>query len=281
MDGTAHNPPPSGSTSPIALETFPVPPETYKAKFDALREEIAKGNTYLANLTQPTPVRTDASLLDAYRAADARFKLYFKDQFAVFSPERFVKMEGDTISTYPMKGTIDASVPDAEARILADPKEMAEHVMIVDLLRNDLSIVAEQVRVEKFRYVEKIAAGERELLQVSSHIAGNLPEEWRDRIGDILLPLLPAGSVTGTPKKKTVELLEAIEGYDRGFFTGVFGYFDGKTLDSAVAIRFLEKTEKGLVYKSGGGITWESDWDREYREMIAKVYVPQRREQKA
>ncbi|MFA6683730.1 MAG: chorismate-binding protein, partial [Arcobacteraceae bacterium] len=75
------------------------------------------------------------------------------------------------------------------------------------------------------------------------------------------------------PKKKTLEIIEKIEDYDRGFFTGIFGYFDGKSFDSGVLIRYIEKTRDGLVYKSGGGITLDSDDLSEYDELISKVYL--------
>jgi para-aminobenzoate synthetase component 1 len=173
-----------------------------------------------------------------------------------------------------MKGTIEATIPNAEKKILNDKKEMAEHVMVVDLLRNDLSMVSKKVRVEKFRYIEKIKAGERELLQVSSKIKGELEPLWQDNLGDILTTMLPAGSITGAPKKSTTEIIKKTEGYERGFFSGVFGVFDGESLDSAVMIRFIEKTDDGLVYKSGGGITIDSICESEYLEMCEKVYVP-------
>src|SRR5690606_6983088 len=132
--------------------------------------------------------------------------------------------------TFPMKGTIDASLPDAETRILDDPKEKAEHITIVDLLRNDLSRVAKQVRVDSFRYVEAVRTHDKILLQVSSEISGLLPEAYPARLGEIFAQLLPAGSVSGAPKRKTVEIINRVETHDRGYFTGVFGYFDGKNL---------------------------------------------------
>jgi para-aminobenzoate synthetase component 1 len=173
-----------------------------------------------------------------------------------------------------MKGTIDAKIPNAKEKILADKKEMAEHVMVVDLLRNDLSQVATKVRVEKFRYIDTIKAGERELLQVSSKIRGDLPQKWQERLGDILVTLLPAGSITGAPKKRTTEIIEAVESYRRGYFTGIFGVFDGESLESAVMIRFIEKEGERLIYKSGGGITIDSDPQSEYNELKEKIYVP-------
>jgi para-aminobenzoate synthetase component 1 len=173
-----------------------------------------------------------------------------------------------------MKGTIDSAIPHALETILADSKEQAEHVMVVDLLRNDLAMVAKRVRLNRFRYVSKIKAGTRELLQVSSEISGQLELNWQDRVGSLLLTLLPAGSISGAPKKKTVEIIKTVESYPRGFFTGVFGYFDGYSLDSAVMIRFIEKQGHRTFYKSGGGLTIDSDCAKEYQEMLTKVYLP-------
>ena len=263
---------PAASLPSYALD--PVSYTRYKAAFDMLQSEIAAGNTYLANLTFPTGITSSSRLEDLYSAATARFKLYFQDRFVCFSPERFIRIENDTISTYPMKGTIDATLPGAREAILNDPKELAEHTMVVDLLRNDLSIVAQKVKVADFRYTEEVRTADTPLIQVSSHITGEMEPGWQARIGDILASLLPAGSISGTPKKKSVEILKRIEGYERGFFTGVCGYFDGKILDSAVLIRFVEKTASGLVFKSGGGITADSDARSEYDEMVKKAYVP-------
>ncbi|MFT7859560.1 MAG: aminodeoxychorismate synthase component I [Sulfurimonas sp.] len=259
---------------PHNLQKFPIPFKEYKKKFDQVIENIKEGNTYIFNLTQPTPIETTLSLKEIYSLANARYKLRYKNDFVCFSPEKFVRIEDNTISTFPMKGTIDASIEDAKEKILANEKEMAEHIMIVDLLRNDLSIVARDVKVEQFRYIEEIYAGEKELLQVSSHISGKLESNWHENLGEILKALLPAGSISGTPKKSTVELIERIEGYERGYFTGVFGVFDGESFDSGVMIRYIEKNGENYFYKSGGGITLESDAESEYQEMCDKIYLP-------
>jgi len=253
---------------------YPVNIKRYKKSFFKVQEEIKKGNTYLINLTFPSKLEIEYDLKEIYDYTDARFKLYFKDKFVCFTPERFVEIKDNFIYTYPMKGTIEASIKNAKQKIMNDKKEMAEHVMVVDLLRNDLSMVSKKVRVEKFRYIEKIKAGERELLQVSSKIKGELEPSWQDRLGKILTTMLPAGSITGAPKKSTTEIIKEVEDYERGFFSGIFGVFDGESLDSAVMIRFIEKTENGLVYKSGGGITIDSKCESEYLEMCEKVYVP-------
>jgi len=246
----------------------------YKKAFEHVLVEIRSGNTYLLNLTFQTPIESNLNLKEIFTYAKAKFKLCFKNEFICFSPERFVDIQNNTISTYPMKGTIDADLPNAEEMILSNKKEMAEHVMIVDLMRNDLGIVGSNVKVEKFRYIEKIKAGEKELLQVSSRITANMEENWRDHIGTVLDKLTPAGSITGTPKKSTVEIIQHTEDYDRGFYTGIFGVFDGDTLHSGVMIRFIENENGNLVYKSGGGITLDSNAQSEYEELIDKIYLP-------
>lgn len=258
----------------IEIKKTPIPFTRYKKAFFEVQEEIKRGNTYMLNLTFPTKIVTCASLKEIFFIADAKFKLYFKDKFVSFSPERFIKIENNIIKTYPMKGTIDASIFNAKDIILSNKKELAEHIMVVDLLRNDLSMVAKGVRVKRFRFVEKIKAGKKELLQVSSEIEGVLPNNWRENLGEILLKLLPAGSISGTPKKSSIDIIKRVEKYKRGFFTGIFGIFDGENLDSAVIIRYIEKNSQDLIYKSGGGITSDSKVKDEYKEMIEKVYIP-------
>ncbi len=258
----------------IIWKISPVSLKKYEKKFQFVVDQIHKGNSFLTNLTQPTGIETNLSLKELFRLGSARYKLWLKDRFTVLSPETFVKIENGIISSFPMKGTIDASLPDAENVILNDAKEKAEHATIVDLIRNDLSTVAEQVEVKRYRYVERLTTNRKDLLQVSSEITGHLPDDYIGQLGDILFSLLPAGSISGAPKPKTLEIIEQAEGYERGFYTGICGWFDGKNLDSAVMIRFVEQQGDKLVFKSGGGITSKSDVMKEYEELIQKVYVP-------
>jgi para-aminobenzoate synthetase component 1 len=259
---------------PHFLEISPDTLESYTEKFSRVIEKIKSGETYILNLTQATKIQTKLSLQEIYKLSNAAYKLRFKDEFVCFSPEKFIQIHEDKIHTFPMKGTIDASIEDAKEKILADEKEIAEHVMVVDLLRNDLSIIAKDVKVEAFRYITEIEAGEKKLLQVSSHISGRVGEDWHGKIGTILKSLLPAGSISGAPKKSTVQIIETVEGYERGFFSGVFGYYDGEKLDSGVMIRFIEKKDGALLYKSGGGITLDSTSISEYNELLDKIYLP-------
>ena len=262
-------------TSAIRWETFPITQSAYADSFHKVVGHIRAGNSYLVNLTCATPVRTDLSLKDVFVSSEARYKLWMKDCFVVFSPEIFVKIRDEHIYSYPMKGTIDATLPDARRRILEDPKETAEHATIVDLIRNDLSMVATEVMVTRYRYIDELPTHQGALLQVSSEIRGRLAGGWQAEVGDLFFRLLPAGSITGAPKKKTMEIIAEAETYERGFYTGVMGYFDGNSLDSAVMIRFLEQQADGsLIFKSGGGITSQSDLTSEYNEMKQKVYVP-------
>jgi len=248
--------------------------EDYLVKFKRVKNEIEFGNSYLLNLTCSTPINISSSLKELFLNGKSKYSIWFDEMFVCFSPETFVIINNGDIKSFPMKGTIDAGIPDAEKVIMEDPKEIAEHYTIVDLLRNDLSMVSKNVRVERFRYIDVIETNEKHLLQVSSEICGNIGDDYKSHIGDILFELLPAGSICGAPKKKTVDIISTVEGSERGYYTGVFGIFDGHNLDSGVMIRFIENNNGNYFYRSGGGITAFSDPLSEYKEMIDKIYVP-------
>ncbi|MEQ8470579.1 MAG: aminodeoxychorismate synthase component I [Marinoscillum sp.] len=262
------------SDRPFTFSKNPPARSVFNASFERVVNAINYGNSYLVNLTFQTPIQTNLSLQEIYNLSRAKYKLRYTDRFVVFSPETFVKIRDGRIFSYPMKGTIDAGIPEAEQKILQDPKEMAEHVTIVDLIRNDLSQIATNVTVTKFRFISEVKTHEKKLLQVSSEIRGNLPENYLNELGTLFYKLLPAGSISGAPKKQTIQIIEEAEHYNRQFYTGVCGVFDGENLDSGVMIRFVENQEGQLVYKSGGGITSFSIADKEYQEIIDKVYLP-------
>ena len=241
-----------------------------------------------------------------YLKEEAQNKAHLKEEnieenltpFVCFSPETFVRIKGGRIYSYPMKGTLDASLPKAEKQLMEDRKEAAEHATIVDLIRNDLSRVAENVRVDKYRYFDVLHTNKGDILQTSSEISGRLPEDYPHHLGEILDAQLPAGSITGAPKDKTMQIIQEAEGYDRGFYTGIMGIYDQGELNSAVMIRFIEeetspvdfeadgeknfKASEGkgdeasrkLYFKAGGGITSKSDCRKEYEEVIQKIYLP-------
>lgn len=246
----------------------------YEKAFNLVQQHILHGNSFLLNLTMPSKVNCNYTLKEIYTASHAKYKLWYKDQFVVYSPEIFIQTKGRKISSFPMKGTIDAQTPDAKNTLLSSKKEVAEHHTIVDLIRNDLSMVAKNVRVARFQYIDHINTNKRELLQMSSEISGELPDNYHEHLGNIIFTLLPAGSISGAPKSKTLEVIQEAEQYERGYFAGIVGLFDGENIDSGVMIRFIEKTSTGLIYKSGGGITSQSNCKQEYQELINKIYVP-------
>jgi para-aminobenzoate synthetase component 1 len=267
----------SDSSNGINLEylnKYPVAKETYKKAFKIISHAINKGYSYLANLTFRSKIETNLSLRELFFLSAARYKIFYADQFLCFSPETFIIIEDGAIKTYPMKGTINASIKDAAIKIIDNKKEKAEHDTIVDLLRNDLSIIAVEVSVNRYRYIEKIHSSKIDLLQVSSEITGKLDNDYPTKIGEIICTLLPAGSISGAPKTTTVEIIKKAEKIPRGYYTGICGIFDGKKLDCGVMIRFIENSGGVLYYRSGGGITSMSNMEDEYNELIDKIYVP-------
>ncbi len=274
FNGKTNAPEQSRSKRQVAITRTPIGLDEYGRKFGKVYRSLLYGDTYLINLTVKTAIHSDWSLRDLFNASAAKYKLWYNEQFLVFSPETFVQIRDGIIYSHPMKGTIDAAIPNAAERILHDTKELAEHVTIVDLIRNDLSRIADQVHVRRFRYIDELVTNHKRLLQVSSEIAGTLPSDYLERLGDIIVELLPAGSVSGAPKDRTVQILREAEGEDRGYYTGIAGLFDGTNLDSGVMIRFIQKEGDRLYYKSGGGVTSQSAMEAEYKEAIDKVYVP-------
>ena len=301
--------------------------EDYERSFNIVKSNIMAGNSYLTNLTCRVPVSCNLSLEEIFHRAKGKYKLllrrkrtqaedkaHLKEEnieenltpFVCFSPETFVRIKGGRIYSYPMKGTLDASLPNAEKLLMEDQKEAAEHATIVDLIRNDLSRVAEDVRVDKYRYIDVLHTNKGNILQTSSEISGRLPEDYPHHLGKILDAQLPAGSITGAPKDKTMQIIQEAEGYDRGFYTGIMGIYDQGELNSAVMIRFIEEetspvdfeadgeknfnasegkgdeasegkrdeASRKLYFKAGGGITSKSDCRREYEEVIQKIYLP-------
>ncbi len=275
----------------------------YERSFNIVKSNIMAGNSYLTNLTCRVPVSCNLPLEEIFHRAKGKYKLLLRRKrtltpFVCFSPETFVRIKGGRIYSYPMKGTLDASLPNAEKLLMEDRKEAAEHATIVDLIRNNLSQVAEDVRVDKYRYIDVLHTNKGNILQTSSEISGRLPEDYPHHLGEILDAQLPAGSITGAPKDKTMQIIHEAEGYDRGFYTGIMGIYDQGELNSAVMIRFIEeetspvdfeadgkknfKASEGkgdeasrkLYFKAGGGITSKSDCRKEYEEVIQKIYLP-------
>ena len=269
-------PDPEGKKGAIELSLQPEGLERYSQRFSIIQQGLQQGDSFLANLTLKTPISTTAGLVDIYLSSHATYRVLLPGRFVSFSPECFITLRGEELSTHPMKGTIDATLPHAADLLRSDYKEGCEHHTIVDLMRNDLNQVALGVRVKRFKYLSALHTSRGELLQMSSEITGKVDRSAETfDIAQLLLPLLPAGSISGAPKARTLELIREAEGEKRGFYTGIAGYFDGKDLDTAVLIRYVEQTPSGsYYYRSGGGITIHSQGEAEYHECLQKIYIP-------
>ncbi len=261
-------------TNVIPLNIKPISKNDYTKAFNIVKKNILLGNSYLTNLTFPTRIETDVNLKTIIKKAKADYKLFFKEEFISFSPESFIQIKDNKIFTFPMKGTIDASIKDAKETLINDKKETYEHNTIVDLMRNDLAMISTNVEINRFRFVDEIKTQKGSILQVSSEIKGELKNNWKNNFADLLLKILPAGSISGAPKEKTIEIIQQSENQKRGYYTGVFGVFDGENVDSAVLIRYIEKQKNKFSYRSGGGITSKSELDFEYNELLQKIYIP-------
>ena len=258
----------------IELKILSESAEIYRKGFDFVQENLLQGKSYLTNYTMKSEIAINLTLKEIFYHSKAKYKVWYNDEFVFFSPETFVEIIDDQIYTYPMKGTIEASIENAVEILKNDVKEKAEHFTVVDLLRNDLSMVADEVQVDEFQRIDFIKTQQKDLYAMSSKISGKLKPEFQNKIGTVMKTLLPAGSILGAPKPKTLEIIVEAENYDRGFYTGVCGWFDGENLDSCVMIRFIEKENGKLFFKSGGGITHLSKFADEYQEMKNKIYVP-------
>ena len=258
----------------IELKILSESAEIYRKGFDFVQENLRQGNSYLTNYTVKSEIAINLTLKEIFYHSKAKYKVWYNDEFVFFSPETFVEIIDDQIYTHPMKGTIEASIENAVEILKNDVKEKAEHFTVVDLLRNDLSMVADEVQVDEFQRIDFIKTQQKDLYAMSSKISGKLKPEFQNKIGTVMKTLLPAGSILGAPKPKTLEIIAEAENYDRGFYTGVCGWFDGENLDSCVMIRFIEKENGKLFFKSGGGITHLSKFADEYKEMKNKIYVP-------
>lgn len=263
-----------GYLGEIQFDKYPLSYKDYLQRFNQVQSGLKRGDSFLVNLTFPTPIYTNLSIEEIFLHAQAKYKLLIQDHLVVFSPEPFIHIENNKIQAFPMKGTLAVNEKNRPDDLRIDAKEQAEHATIVDLIRNDISRVAYPIQVEKYQYIEQVKTHSQDLWQMSSLISGEIMPEFKNKLGSILKALLPAGSITGAPKAATMDIIKKSEGYERGFYTGIMGKYDGTTLDSGVLIRFIEQIEENLVFKSGGGITVFSDPEKEYLELIQKVYLP-------
>jgi len=255
-------------------------PEEWSAAVSEIRAGIARGDVYQANLTRrvvralPVSARRLAALLDADNPVPYAI-LVDTGAVAVVSnsPELFLEVDlrSRSVASAPIKGTVartaGGSEEAARALLLSSEKDAAEHLMIVDLVRNDLGRVCTpgSVHVPDLRAVRSY----RHLHHLESTVAGSLaPEEG---ISGLLLATLPAGSITGAPKRSALGFIRRLEAAPRGPYTGAAGFVRGDgTAVLNVAIRTAIVTGGVVAYHAGGGIVWDSDPHREWEESETK-----------
>jgi para-aminobenzoate synthetase component 1 len=245
-----------------------------------LKEHIARGDIYQANLAQRFRVRAPGTGLDLY----ARLRVVSPTPFAGYlriggleiasaSPERLLLVDGDEMETRPIAGTRPRHAEtgrDAELRaeLLLSEKERAEHLMLVDLARNDLGQVAALGSV----HVDELMAVE-EYTQVR-HIVSNVRARLSPGLSplDALRAVFPGGTITGVPKRRCMEILDAVEEAPRGFYTGALFYLTATgRLDANILIRSAVVQHGVVTWHAGGGIVADSDPDHEYEETLHKA----------
>lgn len=266
-------PAPAGIGSPGPLLRFPERAEHERRVLRA-KEHIRAGDAFQIVVAQRAERPTSASALQLYRAlrrvnpSPYLFLLELGDLALVgSSPETVVKCEGRRASLNPIAGTIQPGEGDAEA-LLASEKDRAEHVMLVDLGRNDLSRVcrAGTVHVERFMEPERFS----HVTHLVSEVVGELGESASPF--ELLRACFPAGTVSGAPKVRAMQIISELEGYRRGIYAGAVGYAlpDG-TMDTCIAIRTLVLRDGVAYLQAGGGIVADSDPAEEHQECLNKL----------
>jgi para-aminobenzoate synthetase/4-amino-4-deoxychorismate lyase len=265
---------------------------THEKYVRRIKDSIRAGDTYQVNLTAPVRFALFGDPLGFYRAVRARQRVPYGAflrlsayHLCSFSPELFFRIDGRTITARPMKGTSPRGAsPDEDDRMAealrADEKNRAENLMIVDLLRNDLSRVTEagSVRVPRLFEAERYET----LTQMTSSVTATLRPEAG--VGDVFRALFPCGSVTGAPKLRAMQLIRELEDAPRGIYCGAIGYAGPKASETiwhgesqsieavfSVPIRTAEIAEDCGRLGVGSGIVWDSEAGAEYEECLLKA----------
>jgi len=266
--------------APVELNvTYGTSKETYMKMVERAKEYILDGDAFQIVLSQRMEVDAEVDPISLYMTlkeinpSPYMYLLEFGDTGVVgSSPEILVKVEDRKIIVRPIAGTRPRGKTEQEdaaleAEMMADPKERAEHVMLVDLGRNDVGKVAKfgSVHVDDFMSVEKYS----HVQHIVSNVVGDLRDEM-DPI-DVLTATFPAGTVSGAPKTRAMQIIEELEGRKRGLYAGCVGYFCfNSNADLAIAIRTILLKNKKAYVQAGAGIVMDSVPENEYVESINK-----------
>ena len=256
--------------------------EKYKEKISLIKKELKKGNSYQINFTMPksfdiktTPLQIYLEIRKSVKPAFGYYLHIGEHYILSFSPEEFFHTKGNIIRTYPMKGTNSRGCSLEEDTFLKEElqnsrKDKAEHLMIVDLLRNDIGKLCKYgtVKVKDLFRVNSYPT----IHQMVSCVYGILKNKINHT--DILQALHPGGSVTGAPKESSMKIIDSLENYNRGIYTGTIGFIDNiGDMYFNMAIRTLLISDKIAKYGVGGGIVWRSDAKDEWNEAQLKSKI--------
>ena len=244
------------------------------------RHHIKEGDIFQIVLSNRLEAEYEGSLLNVYRILrtinPSPYMFYFSGtdvEVAGASPETLVKLDGDTLYTYPLAGTRPRGKTEEEdlkleEELLADPKELAEHNMLVDLGRNDIGKIAKfgTVGVKNLHSILRFS----HVMHIGSTVKGTIRDDC-DAI-DAIDSILPAGTLSGAPKIRACQIINELENNKRGIYGGAIGYIDfSGNLDTCIAIRLAYKKGNRVFVRSGAGIVYDSVPEKEYRETINKA----------
>jgi len=275
-----------GSPLPLLhLEKDIPPPSEYKNSINKIKTYLENGDSYQINFTQPKQFRLKEHSLEMYLTMREVIHPHhgaYLDldglQILCFSPERFFHTSSRQIESFPMKGTRPRSHDIVMDKSLAgelyrSEKDRAEHLMIVDLIRNDIGKVCEygSVNVEDLYGIHSFET----VHQMVSRVYGELQPSINET--DIIKALFPGGSITGAPKEQSMKIIDSLENYQRGIYTGALGsIFSNGDMDFNICIRTMTVKDGIGNYPVGGGIVWDSDPLEEWQEaqQKSKIFIP-------
>jgi anthranilate synthase component 1 len=277
---------PSPAPGPFSAQTSQlhfVPslsPEAFYSAVEKIKNHIFEGDIFQCVPSVRFKSPYDGDLLQVYRAlrtinpSPYMFYIRFKDmELAGASPETLVSLKDGVVCTYPLAGTCPRTSDEAETdrlieALLHDEKELAEHDMLVDLGRNDLGKICEfgSVHVEEYRGVKKLS----HVCHIASKVAGRIAEGF-DAL-DVMAAVLPAGTLSGAPKKRACEIIDGVENSKRGAYGGAVGYIDFTGgMDLCIGIRMAVLKDRQIYVQAGGGIVADSVPEKEYQECLRKA----------
>lgn len=250
----------------------------YKKSVAQIKSAIKRGDTYQVNYTYPIELSTYCNYQHIFsqvlKNQDTMYKAFIENEYETilsFSPELFFELKDNQITTRPMKGTIKRdkdSIIDKQNKdfLQNDEKNKSENVMIVDLLRNDLSKIGSEVRVNALFKILSFPTLHQMISEIKASVDTSIS------FGEILRALFPCGSITGAPKLKTIEIIQELEKKPRNVYCGLIGVLHKDEMCFSVPIRTLyhDKRVKNFLLNVGSGIVWDSIVDEEYQESILK-----------